>query len=463
MTTTEQSSAVAGFGGQILHPNTTAYDEARRVWNHNIDRYPSVILRCTSTADVQAAVTHARQAGLVIAVRAGGHSMAGLSVCDDGAVIDLTPMKDIQVDPVRRTATVQPGVIWRELDAATQMHGLAVPGGEISDTGVAGLTLGGGIGWLGRKHGLSCDNLLAVTLITASAEIVRASNEDNADLFWGIRGAGANFGIITELEFDLHPVGPTLFGGELIHPGFRDHAALRFLTAQASEMPDEVRLMAALVTAPAAPFVPPEAQGQPICVFAAAHCGTVEDGRTALERLRAFGPPVLDTLRELSYVELQQSVDPMIPSGRSAYVKSDFLGPLDDEALQILGRHHAEATSPHCQILLHQMGGAFAREPAGGTAFPNRDASWMVTIAAIWTDPSETAAPHVEWARSLWRELRPWSTGTYVNHLGDEGAERVREAYGASYSRLVALKQQWDPENVLRLNQNIVPPTTVAG
>jgi FAD/FMN-containing dehydrogenase len=462
MTTTHHSSehpqALAGFDGEVLYPNSAAYDDARRVWNHAIDRYPSVILRCASTADVVAAVAHARRAGLVIAVRGGGHSMAGLSTCDDGAVIDLTQMKAIQVDAVRRTATVQPGVIWRELDAATQAHGLAVPGGEVSDTGVAGLTLGGGIGWLGRKHGLSADNLRAVILVTASGEVVRASTDENSELFWGMRGAGANFGIVTELELDLHAVGPTLFGGELIHPGFRAHAALRFLMARAAEVPDDVRLMAALVTAPAAPFVPPEAQGQPVCVLAAAHCGTVEDGRATLERLRDFGPPVVDTLRELTYVELQQTVDRTIPPGRSAYVKSDFLGPLDDEALEVLGRFHAAMPSPHSQILLHQMGGAFMKEPAGGTAYPNRDAAWMLTIAGIWTDPDESAVAHVEWARSLWREMRPWSTGTYVNHLGDEGADRVREAYGASYPRLVALKQQWDPENVFRLNQNIVPP-----
>lgn len=461
MTITEQSSALAGFRGEVLQPNTTAYDAARRVWNHAIDRYPSVILRCTSTADVQAAVTHAQQAGLVIAVRAGGHSMAGLSVCDDGAVIDLTAMKDIQVDPIRRTATVQPGVIWRELDAATQARGLAVPGGEVSDTGVAGLTLGGGIGWLGRKYGLSCDNLRAVTLVTASGAIVRATHVENPELFWGIRGAGANFGVVTELEFDLHPVGPTLFGGELVHPGFRDYAALRVMVDRAAGMPDEVRLMAALVTAPDAPFVPLEAQGRPVCVLAGAHCGDVEDGRAALEPLRDFGPPVVDTMREITYIELQQSVDQMIPPARSAYVKSDFLGPLDDEALHVLARHHAEATSPHCQILLHQMGGAFAHEPVGGTAFPNRDAVWMLTVAAIWRDPAEPAEQHIAWARSLWQEMRPWSTGTYVNHLGDEGAARVVEAYGASYPRLVALKQQWDPDNVFRLNQNVVPPTSV--
>ncbi len=335
---------------------------------------------------------------------------------------------------------------------------MAVPGGEVSDTGIAGLTLGGGIGWLGRKFGLSCDNLRAVTMVTASGEVVRASTSENTELFWGIRGAGANFGIVTSLEYDLHPVG-TLYGGELIHPGFQDVAALRSMIELAPTMPDEVRLMAALVTAPAAPFVPPEAQGQPVCVLAAAHCGPVDEGERVLAPLREFGPPVVDTMRPQSYVELQQSVDKMIPPGRIAYVKSDFLGPLDDQALEVLAEHHARATSPYCQILLHQMGGAVARVPSDATAFSNRDAEWMVTVIAIWLDPAEDPEPHVAWARSLWAAMRPWATGTYVNHLGDEGEHRVREAYGAAYPRLAALKETWDPDDVFRLNQHIAPKT----
>lgn len=457
MTTTQHPAVAAGFRGEILLPDTEGYDAARRVWNRSIDRYPSAILRCTDTEDVRAAVDYARSTGLAIAVRAGGHSMAGLSVVDDGVVLDLTGMKGITVDPVARTAVVQPGVIWRELDAATQAHGLAVPGGEVSDTGVAGLTLGGGIGWLGRNHGLACDNLRSVELVTAAGEVVRASLAENPDLFWAIRGAGANFGVVTELEFELHPVGPLLFGGEAIHPGFRDVEALRTLVHLAPTMPDEVRMMAALVTAPEAPFVPQEAWGQPVCVLAAAHCGDVAAGEEALAPLRAFGPPVVDSFRPLPYVELQQTVDKTIPPERHAYVKSDFLGALDDSALQVIADHHLRAPSPHSQILLHQLGGAIAREPEGGTAYPSRGAAWMVTVVAIWTDPAEVTEPHLAWARGLWEALRPWSAGTYVNHLGDEGEGRVREAYGASYNRLVALKRNWDPENLFRLNQNIAP------
>lgn len=439
---------VAGFRGDVLTPGSPGYNAARRVWNHAIDRYPSLILRCRDTEDVRAAVAHARRHGLVLAVRAGGHSMAGLSSCDDGVVVDLTAMRSILVDPEARTAVVEAGAIWRDLDAATQEHGLAVPGGEVSDTGVAGLTLGGGIGWLGRRHGLACDNLRAVTLVTADGDVVRASSDEHPDLFWGVRGAGANFGVVTSLELDLHPVGPVLYGGELVHPASRDVEALRLLVGSAARMPDEVRLMAALVAAP---------EVGPVCVLAAAHCGEVEDGRRVLEPLRAL-PPVLDTVRELTYVELQQVVDKTIPPGRRAYVKSDFLGPLDDEALHTLAEWHGRATSPYCQVLLHQMGGAIARVPADATAFPTRDAAWMLTVIAMWTDPDESPERHVAWARGAWQAMRPWAHGTYVNHLGDEGAERVREAYGASYDRLVALKETWDPDNVFRLNQNIVPP-----
>lgn len=458
MTTTQLISRPEDFQGELITPASAEYDAARRVWNHAIDRYPAAVLRCTCTEDVRLALALAREHGLVVAVRGGGHSMAGLSTCDDGLVIDLSAMTAITVDPLQRSAIAEPGLLWRDFDRATQEHGLAVPGGEVSDTGIAGLTLGGGIGWLGRKYGLSCDNLRAVTMVTASGDVVRASDEENTELFWGIRGAGANFGVVTSLEYDLHPVGP-LYGGELIHPGFLDVPALRSMVDLAPTMPDEVRLMAALVTAPHAPFVPKEAQGRPVCVLAAAHCGSTEVGERVLAPLRDFGPPVVDTMRTQPYRELQQSVDKMIPPGRIAYVKSDFLGPLDDRALQVLAGHHARATSPYSQILLHQMGGAISRVSADATAFSNRDAEWMVTVVAIWVDPGEDPEPHVTWARELWAAMRPWASGTYVNHLGDEGEQRVREAYGAAYPRLAALKETWDPNDVFRLNQHIAPRT----
>ncbi len=458
MTMTQFLSPPAGFQGQLVTPSSPEYDLARRVWNHAIDRYPAAILRCTSTEDVRLALSLARDEGLVVAVRGGGHSMAGLGTCDDGIVIDLSPMKEITVDPERRIAIAQPGLLWREFDQATQEHGLATPGGEVSDTGIAGLTLGGGIGTLGRLHGLTCDNLRAVTLVTAAGDVVRASADENADLFWGIRGAGANFGIVTSFEYHLHPVGP-IYGGELIHPGFRDVDALRTMVDLAPSMPDEARLMAALVTAPEAPFVPPEAQGQPVCVIGGAYVGPMDVGEQVLAPLHDLGPAAVDTMREQTYVEIQQAVDQLLPPARHSYVKSDFLGPLDDRAFEVIAEYHARFTSPYNQILLHQLGGAITRVPVDATAFVNRDAEWMLTVAAIWVDPTESPEEHVAWARGLWSALRPWATGTYVNHLGDEGEQRVREAYGTAYDRLAALKEVWDPDDVFRLNQHIAPRT----
>lgn len=458
--TTPPLSLPADFAGELVTPSSPDYDAARRVWNHAVDRYPAAVLRCTSTDDVRLALGLARERGLVVAVRGGGHSMAGLSTCDDGLVVDLSPMKRITVDPARRVAVAEPGVLWHELDAATQQHGLAVPGGEVSDTGIAGLTLGGGIGTLSRRFGLTCDNLRRVTLVTAAGEVVRAGAEENADLFWALRGAGANFGIVTSFEYDLHPVGP-LYAGELVHPGFRDVEVLSHLATLAPTMPDEVRLLVALVTAPEAPFVPPEAQGQPVCVLAGSHCGDAEEGARRLEPLRSLGPAAVDTLRPQSYVELQQAVDPMNPPGRLSYVKSDFLGPLTTQAFEVLAQAHASATSPCNQILLHQLGGAIARVPAEATAFVNRGASWLLTVVASWEDPAEDPEPHVAWARGLWSAMRPWAQGTYVNHLGDEGEERVREAYGAAYGRLAELKEVWDPDDVFRMNQHVAPRTRV--
>ena len=458
--TTFTISPPQGFQGQLITPTTPGYDEARRVWNRAIDRFPAAVARCTSTDDVRLALTLARTYGLPVAVRGGGHSMAGLSTCDDGLVIDLSPMRSISVDPAARTAVAGPGLLWRHFDEATQRHGLATPGGEVSDTGIAGLTLGGGIGTLSRRYGLTCDNLRAVTMVAADGRVLRASEDENSELFWGLRGAGANLGIVTELEYALHPVGP-MYAGELIHPGFRDVEALRLMTGLAPSMPDEVRLMTALVTAPDAPFVPPEAQGQPVCVLAGAHCGDPDEGERVLAPLRTLGPAAVDTMRVQSYVELQRSIDPLIPEERRSYVKSDFLGELDDRALEILAEHHQRFTSPHNQILLHQLGGAIGRPPAGGTAFASRDAQWLLTVAAIWVDPEESPRPHHDWARGLWAAMRPWAVGTYVNHLGDEGEQRVREAYGASYDRLVALKSEWDPDDVFRLNQHVAPHTRI--
>ena len=446
--------------GEVLTPAHARYDDVRRVWNGAIDRRPALIVRCETASDVVEAVRAATANDLRIAVRGGGHSIPGLSVCDGGMMIDLQPMKAITVDAEAHVAHVEPGVVWGELDRATQEHGLAVTGGEVSDTGVAGLTLGGGIGWLKRTIGLSCDNLLAAEVVTADGRIVEASATSNTELFWALRGGGGNFGIVTRFTFRLHRVGPILFGGAVVHPGDRAGDVLRFLRDQSAVAPDEVSLMVALVTAPPAPEFPEELHGRPIAVLGAAYIGDVAAGEEALRHVREFGPPAADLLGPIPYVALQQLVDPMTPKGLGYYVKSEWLAGLSDPVIDGLVRQHQSSSSPLDQILVHQLGGAMRRVPEGGTAFTYRDAPFMLTAAAGWPNPTDPAEAHRAWARATWELAQVDSAGGgYVNHLdGDEPAARVREAYDrATLARLVAVKQAWDPRNVFRLNQNIDP------
>jgi hypothetical protein len=450
------------FGGEIVTPDHLRYDELRKVWNGAIDRYPAVILRPTTASEVAQAVRFAQEQDLVVAIRGGGHSLPGYSACDGGVVIDLRLMKRVHVDPVAREAVAEPGLTWGELDRATQEFGLATTGGEVSDTGIAGLTLGGGIGWLKRTHGLTCDNLLGAEMVTADGRVVGASAEENPDLYWALRGGGGNFGVVTSFRYRVHPVGPVLFGGSTMHPLDSGHDVLRFLRDAAADAPDEVSLMAALVTAPPAPFVPEELRGRPVVVLGGAYIGPVDEGARALDAVRRFGPPAVDAMRPLPYVELQSMIDEATPPGHPGYFKSEMLSGLTDDVIDSVLEHAAGATSPMSQILLHQLGGAMNRVPRDATAFVQRDAGFMATVAAVWPSAAEDAAPHVSWTQRLWSALRPASTGTYVNHLGAEGQARVREAYGdATYERLVDVKTAWDPNNLFRLNQNIVP--SIAG
>jgi FAD/FMN-containing dehydrogenase len=450
----------AAMAGDVLSPETPEYDQVRRVWNGAIDRYPAVIARCTSPSDVSAAIRFARRHDLLISVRGGGHSIPGLSVCDEGMMIDLQPMKNIEVDPERRVAVADAGVLWGELDRATQEHGLAVTGGEVSDTGIAGLTLGGGFGWLKRTCGLTCDNLLAAELVTADGEVVRASADEHPDLFWALRGGGGNFGIVTRFTYRLHPVGPMLYGGAVVHPGERAGEVLRFVRELSEQVPDEVSLMVALVLAPPTPEFPESLQGRPVAVIGACYVGDLEAGEKALRPVREFGSPAVDLLGPIPYVALQQLVDAATPRGLQYYVKSEWLGGLPDGVIDALAEHHLMRTSPMHQILVHQMGGAVTRVGRDATAFTYRDARFVLTVAGAWMSPDEPREPHVAWVRSTWEAARPASLGgAYVNHLdADEGEERVRQAYGtATYDRLVAVKTAWDPENVFRLNHNIRP------
>ncbi|MFD2091984.1 FAD-binding oxidoreductase [Blastococcus deserti] len=445
------------FAGTLLTPASPGYDDARRVWNGAVDRRPAFIARCRSADDVVAALDLARRHDLAVAVRGGGHSIPGWSVVDGGLVVDLTEMKEVRIDPASRTARVQPGVTWGEFDAAAQQHGLATPGGEISHTGVAGLTLGGGIGWLSRMHGLACDNLLGVELVTADGEIRHVDDTTDPDLMWGLRGGGGNFGVVTSFSYRLHPVGPVP-GGAVFFPGERARDVLRLYRDLGAAAPRELSLVAVQVTAPPAPFVPEEFRGRPLAGLSAAWFGDPDDGERMLAPVQtALGRPVIDLLGVLPYCALQQSVDASAPWGMRSYVKSDFLDELDDAALDALADHAARRSHPMSHVLVRRLGGAIADVPADGTAFAHRQAAHMTTIVGAW-DAGADPAPEIAWARATWTATRRLARGTYVNHLENEGTARVREAYpAATFERLTALKTRLDPANVFRHNHNVPP------
>lgn len=436
----------AGLSGTVIRRGDASYDQARRVWNGMVDRSPEIIVRCATTADVVAAVNFARDKGLVLAVRGGGHNAAGLGVCDDGLVIDLSPMRAVKVDTAQRIAYVQGGALWRDLDAATHPHGLATTGGLISTTGVGGLTLGGGLGWLMRKHGLACDNVLAVEIVTADGQVRRASATENPDLFWAVRGGGGNFGVVTSFEFRLHPVS-TLYAGMLVFPGPRAPEVLRTYRDVAMNAGDELTVFAGLMTSP---------DGHPIIAIFPAYNGPVKQAEAAVKPFRDLGP-VADQVSEMPYPALQSMLDDGFPSGLHVYWRSDFLKGLPDEALDMLVDRFSAITSPLSALLIEQFGGAVARVPADETAFAQRDALFNLAIISRWADPA-TATTHIDWAKKTSDVARPFASGgVYVNYLGAEGADRVRAAYGAKYDRLVAVKQKYDPKNLFSVNQNIQP------
>jgi FAD/FMN-containing dehydrogenase len=464
MSTTTTTSTTTGTTtgtsdlGEILRPGDPGYEQARQVWNGTVDRYPAMIARCRTAAEVAAAVRLARTSKVEIAVRGGGHSIPGLSVCEGGVMIDLSPMKRVDVDPVEGVARAEPGVLWGEYDLATQEHGLAGPGGEISHTGVAGLTLGGGIGWLSRRHGLACDNLVGAQLVGPDGSVIEVDADSDPELLWGLRGGGGNFGIVTEFRFRVHPV-PPLYAGMLMWHADRTQQVLEAYLALAETAPRDLSVVAALLVAPPAPFVPADLQFQPAVAVAAVWTGdaTDPDAAGSLAPLRALGPAV-DAFDRQPYPVIQQWFDEGVPHGRRYHVRSEWLGELDAPAVEQLVASGAEMTSPFNQVLVRRLGGAIADVGPDDTAFRFRDAAYMLTIASGWDDGADE--PHVEWTRRSWDRLHPWSCGGgYVNHLAaDEGRDRVREAYGrTTWDRLVALKRRVDPDNVFHLNQNIDP------
>jgi FAD/FMN-containing dehydrogenase len=453
--------AVEEFGtalrGELIDPQHPGYDEHRRVWNGSIDRRPALIARCADAADVGAAVRFARAHGLLVAVRGGGHSFPGHSACDGGLVIDVSAMKGVRVDPEARTARVRAGALLGELDGATQEFGLAVPAGIVTHTGVAGLTLGGGIGWIMRKYGLTIDNLLSVEMVTADGEPVTASATRDPDLFWGVRGGGGNFGVVTEFEFRLHPLGPEVVAGPVFWPMERAPEVLRFYRDWIAGCPDELMTIVVQRRAPDLPVVPRELVGRHVVGVAACYAGPVEDGERVLRPLKAFGAPVLDLCVPKPYVAHQSMFDPSFPHGWWYYFRACDVAGLSDEVIDVVAEHGSRIVSPVTSVALWQMGGAVARVDESATAFHGRTAGFTFNINGNSTGPDGFDAER-EWARAYWSALAPHHRGVYVNFLMDEGEERVRQAYGAAkYDRLKAVKRTYDPDNVFRLNQNIAP------
>jgi FAD/FMN-containing dehydrogenase len=446
-----------GFGGQLIGQDDPAYEERRRIWNGSIDRRPGLIARCAGVADVIAAVKFARKNQLQTAIRSGGHSFPGFSTCDDGFVIDLSLMRGIRVDPDLTTVRAQAGALLGELDRETQAFGMAVPSGIVTHTGMAGLTLGGGIGWLMRKYGLTIDQLVSVDLVTADGDFVRASEKENPDLFWGVRGAGANFGIVTDFEFRLNPLNRIVLAGPIFWPMEQSAAVMRFYRDWVAEAPDDLTTVVVHRKLPASPAIPPELHGRAVSGVMCCYAGPVEDGEKVIRPLKSFGSPLLDMCAPKPFLAHQASLDPSFPAGRWYYFKSCNLNELSDPVIDIIADQATRSRSPLTAFPLFHLGGAIARVGEDETAYTGRNAAFTLNINAT-TETSEGYDEERDWSRNFWSALEPYHANVYVNFLMEEGEARVRQAYGAEkYDRLKALKRKYDPDNFFRLNQNIPP------
>jgi FAD/FMN-containing dehydrogenase len=444
--------------GELLTPSDPAYDQARRLWNAAIDRRPALIVRCAAAADVLAGVEFARTAGLPLAVRGGGHSVAGTGSCDGGLVLDCSPMKAVRVDPAERTAWAEPGLLWGELDHETQAFGLATTGGIVTHTGIAGLTLGGGIGWLMRRAGATCDNLLAAEVATADGRLVRASEREHPELLWGLRGGGGNFGVVTGFSYRLHPVGPAVLAGPLLFAADDAAELLRFYRDFVREAPDAFSSVLNLRFAPPLPFIPERLHGAPVVTVVVFWAGPLEEGERFLEPLRRHGRPLLDLVTVKPYAEHQRTFDATVPHGLRYYWKSEYLEDLSDAAVEALAANAWLSRSPRSYTIVFQLGGALARPGPDAGAFSGRRAGYAVNInAAATPDDDADHDAQAAWARASWAALRPLSAGVYANFLAVDDADRVRAAYGPAWDRLVACKRAWDPDNLFRVNQNIPP------
>lgn len=445
--------------GKIITKQDEDYDEARSVWNGLIDKHPALIVRCINTGDVVDTVNFARGNNLLVAVRGGGHNVAGNAVCDNGLVIDLSEMKGIHVDPEARTANVQPGADWGDLDKETQLHGLVTPGGQVSITGVAGLTLGGGMGYLRRKWGLSCDNLISVEIVTAEGQIITASEDKNEDLFWAVRGGGGNFGVVTSFEFQLFPLGPEIYGTLTIYPFEDATSVLRKWRDFALNAPEEVTCDAYIWGMPPLPNVPAEMHWAPVVIIAGIYAGPVDKGEQLFQPVSEMGTPIEDLSGPRPYVEMQSDLDPLFADGQLYYWKSLFADHLSNEVIDEVVAHADEKPSKQCLFALRILGGAMGRVPEEGTAYGNRDAMFNISIDNTWQDPAKTE-DMIAWTREIWSNLRELTDGgIYVNFagFGEEEDTLNQAAYGRNYDRLQKVKAKYDPDNFFRVNQNIKP------
>jgi FAD/FMN-containing dehydrogenase len=448
----------ASVRGTVIRPGDEAYDEARAVWNGAHDKYPALIIRCAGTADVIRAVDFACSQSLPVAVRGGAHSIAGFSTVDDGVVIDLSDMKAVTVDPVRRRAYAQGGATWADFDHETQAFGLATTGGLVSTTGVGGFTLGGGIGWLMRKHGLTIDSLVGADVVTADGDLVHANADENADLFWALRGGGGNFGIVTSFEYELHPVGPTVLAGLLFFPPESARAVVTGWRSLTKKMPDELTTLVNLTTAPPVPFLPESVHGKPIVVVAGTYSGPLDKAERAVAPMRSLATPILDHFGPVPYVGMQQALDPLWEAGAHNYFTSAMLSDLSDARIDEFILQWTRKPTPNSELHLQHVGGAIGRVPQDATAFSHRDAAYVLNVIARSVD-GDHFGDDVRWAREARDVLSdPGASSMYVNFTGDDEPDKVRASYPpATYARLVAVKKRYDPTNMFRLNQNISP------
>lgn len=453
------SSAIDEFKstirGELVRPGDANYDQARSIWNAMIDRRPALILRCAGVADVRRGVAFARDNGLPLAIRGGGHNIAGSALCDDGIVLDLSAMKSVRIDPAAKRAYVEPGATLHDFDHEAQAFGLATPLGINSTTGVAGLTLGGGFGWLSRKYGMSIDNLVSADIVTADGELLHVSAESHEDLFWAIRGGGGNFGVVTLFEFDLHAVGPLVYGGLVVLP--LDQAKDALMKYRADERPDELAVWAVARLAPPLPFLPPEVHGKPVLVFAMCYCGPTDNGPLAVESVRGYGTPLGEHLGPMPYEMWQQAFDPLLTPGARNYWKSHNFSRIDDGLIDEVLKAIADLPSPQCEIFFGQIGAATERVPADATAYPARDTRYAMNVHGRWDDAGDDERC-ISWSRAFFDAAAPYSLGSvYVNFMTQEEGARIADAYGPNYARLIAVKSRYDPQNLFRHNQNIRP------